>query len=127
MLDHLRQRVIEALASVRLVTVATYGPAELQASQVPCEALGMCLYLLLPLTSDHLVNLENRPEAVVTTPEWQLRGRAVVLARGEGPGELTLCHEPEAEWGRVVLVRPAQFNLRRPHGWGYSETIDIDE
>lgn len=127
MLDHLRQRVIEALASVRLVTVATYGPAELQASQVSCEALGMCLYLLLPVTSDHLINLENRPEMVVTTPEWQLRGRALVLARGEGPCELTLCHEPDSEWSRLVLVQPTQLNLRRRHGWGYSETIDIEE
>lgn len=127
MLDHLRQRVIEALASAHIATLATYGPAELQASQLPCAADGMRLYLLLPATSDHLLNLENRAEVVVTTPEWQLRGRARVLDSGEGPCGLALREKPEAEWSCLMVVQPVQLNLRRRHGWGYSETIDIEE
>jgi hypothetical protein len=41
MLDHLRQRVIETLASAQTATLATYGPAGLQVSLLPCEAADM--------------------------------------------------------------------------------------
>lgn len=131
MLDHLRQRVIEALSSVQSATLSTYGEAELQASHLPCEAVGLHLYLLLPAPSDHLLNLENRPEVVVTTPSWQLRGTAVVLEAAAYPPQLSLWHKPEAQWSRLVEIRPVQLNLRRPTrwglpGWGFSETIDIE-
>lgn len=126
MLDHLRQRVIEALASVQFATLSTYGEAALQATLLPCEAIDLQLYLLLPATSDHLLNLESQPEVVVTTPEWQLRGTAMILTPTDFPPNLTLLQKPEAQWSRLVAVRPSQFNLRRANGWGFSETIDID-
>ena len=126
MLDHLRQRVIEALASVPSATLSTYGAASLQATLLPCEAVGLQLYLLLPATSDHLLNLESRPEVVVTTPDWQLRGTAVILTPATYPPNLILLQKPEAQWSRLLTIRPSQFNIRRTNGWGYSETIDID-
>jgi hypothetical protein len=126
MLDHLRQRVIEVLASVQTITLSTYGPAGIQAAILPCEAAGMQLYLLLPATSDHLLNLENQPGVVVSTPTWQLRGLAVPLGRADYPPGLCLLQKAEAAWERLVLIQPAQLNIRRDCGWGYGETIDIE-
>ena len=127
MLDHLRQRVMEALASVSTATLSTYGAATLQATLLPCEAIDLQLYLLLPATSDHLLNLESHPNVVVTTPDWQLRGTAVVLTPADYPPNLTLLQKPEAQWGRLLAVCLGQFNIRRPNGWGFSETIDIED
>ncbi|MCL4869797.1 MAG: hypothetical protein KJ063_12590 [Anaerolineae bacterium] len=127
MLNHLRQRVVEALAAVRSATLSTYGPAELQAALLACEAVGIRLYLLLPATSDHVVNLESHPEVVVTTPDWQLRGLAVLLDKRDYPPDLSLYRKPEGQWSHLVEVRPTQLHIRRRNGWGYSETIDIEE
>ena len=127
MLEHLRKRVVEALASIQVATLSTYGPAEIQANLLPCEAIGMCLYLLVPITSDHLLNLENRPDAVVTTLEWHLRGRAEVVEYDDCPAALALAQQPEAQWSRLVRIEPFRIHLRRRNGWGYSETIDIDQ
>jgi hypothetical protein len=127
MLDHLRQRVIETLASAQTATLATYGPAGLQVSLLPCEAADMQLYLLLPATSDHLLNLENQSEAMVSTAAWQLRGRAVALNSADNLPDLGLLQKAEAQWGRLVVISPTQLNIRRGRGWGYSETIDIDD
>lgn len=126
MLDHLRHRVIEVLAAAQSVTLATYGPAGLQASLLPCEAVGMRLYLLLPATSDHLLNLENQSDVMVSTAAWQLRGQAVMLNSADSSPDLGLLQKTEAQWGRLIVVLPTQLNIRRKQGWGYSETIDID-
>ena len=127
MLDHLHQRVLEALASAEFVTLSTYGAATLQASLLPCEAVGLRLYLLLPATSDHLLNLESQSEVVVTTADWQLRATAVTLTPPNYPPNLLLLQKPETQWSRLLEIRPSQFNIRRANGWGYSETIDIEE
>ena len=127
MLDHLRHLVIEALASVRAATLSTYGPAELQATLLPCESVELRLYMLLPATSDHVLNLHERSEVVVTAPGWQLRGTAAIAESGSYPQEMELLRKPEAQWSRLVEVRPAILHIRRRQGWGYKETIDIDE
>jgi hypothetical protein len=127
MLDHLRQRVIETLASTKNATFATYGLAGLQVSLLPCEAIGMRLYLLLPATSNHLLNLEDRSDVMVSTAAWQLRGQAVIPNSADTPPDLGLLQEAEAQWGRLVVISPTQLNIRRGRGWGYSETIDIDD
>ena len=126
MLDHLRQRIIETLASVPSATLSTYGPAGLQATLLPCESSSLRLYMLLPATSDHLLNLESQSEVVVTAPEWQLRGTAVVLHSIDYPRDLCLHRKPEVQWSRLVEIQPTQLNIRRRNGWGYSETIDIE-
>lgn len=126
MLDHLRHRVIEALASTHFATLSTYGAAELQATLLPCESIGLRLYILLPATSDHLLNLESSPEVVVTAADWQLRGTAAIMDAPNYPVGLGLLSRPEVQWSRVVEVTPCRMHLRRQDGWGYSETIDID-
>jgi hypothetical protein len=126
MLDHLRQRVIENLASTQFATLSTYGAAELQATLLPCESSGLTLYILLPATSDHLLNLQSQPQVVVTTPDWQLRGTAVISDAVDSPSDLALLRKPEAQWSRLIKICPTQLHIRRRNGWGYSETIDIE-
>lgn len=127
MLDHLRRRVIESLNATKSATLSTYGAAELQAALLPCESLGLRLYILLPATSDHLLNLKTSPEVVVTSADWQLRGAAVVLETADYPEGLALLLRPGAKWSRLMEIKPYRVHIRRQNGWGFSETIDIDE
>jgi hypothetical protein len=76
MLNHLRQHIAATLAPARSATLATSGPAGLQAQVASCVTNGILLYMLLPRTSDQLPNLEHDPAVVVTTAEWQVFGRA---------------------------------------------------
>ncbi len=127
MLAHLKQRVVEVLAPVRSANLATSGPAGLQARVYPCEAVGMCLYLLVPGTSDQLFNLEYEPTAVVSTPQWQLHGHGHVLPLNQAPPALSLPTLAEAMGCVLVELRPTRLQINQLQGWGYGETIDIDE
>jgi hypothetical protein len=123
MLNHLRQRVIETLSSAKAATLSTHGAAGIQANVFPCEAIDLILYLLVPRTSDHLFNLEQNPEVVVTTETWQVRGPARI-APGP-PAGLALLQQPDAAWCEVVVVHPQRLQIERPGGSGHAETIDI--
>jgi hypothetical protein len=97
-----------------------------QAQVVPCVASGIQLYLLLPRTSDHLLNLEHDPAVVVTTAEWQMHGRAQVLDRVGLGAAVSLLDAPDAPWCVVLEVRPTRVAIARREGWGAAETIDLD-
>ena len=86
----------------------------------------MILYLLVPGTSDQLVNLEQEPIAVITTTDWQLRGIGRLLPLHEAPDGLLLPNLPAAAGCVLVEVRPLQLQVNRNNSWGFSETIDID-
>ena len=126
MLDHLRQHIAAALAPTQAATLATSGPAGLQADLLPCAASGLLLYLLLPRTSDHLLNLETDPIVVVTAADWQVRGRARLLGARERPVAAALLGAPEAPWSVVVEVRPTRVTIAHRTGWGAAETIDME-
>ena len=106
MLNHLRQHIAATLANARSATLASSGPAGLQAQVVPCAASGVQLYLLLPRTSDQLLNLEHDPSVVVTTAEWHVSGRARVVTGAECAAALLLLKAPDAPWSVVVEVQP---------------------
>lgn len=124
MLNYARQRAMEALRRPDRAVLATSGPAGLQASEYPCEADGLCLYLLIPQTSDHLFNLEHDPVVTMISEWWELKGEACVLPPNPPGLELGLLREPEAEWCRLVRIEPHQIQIRREKGWGYLETIE---
>lgn len=124
MLNHLRQRVTETLFSAKAATLSTHGAAGIQANIFPCESIDLGLYLLVPRTSDHLFNLEQNPEVVVTTDTWQLRGVANIAS--EYPAGLNLVQQPDAAWCEVVAVRPTRLQIEPQGGLGHAETIDID-
>jgi hypothetical protein len=127
MLNHLRQHIAATLAPARSATLATSGPAGLQAHIFPCVASGVQLYLLLPCTSDHLLNLEHDQAVVVTTDGWQVHGRARVLTAAEHcPAAMTLLQAPDAPWSVVVEVQPTRVAIAQREGWGAAETIDLE-
>ncbi len=125
MVAHLRQRVIDALAAAQDVLLATTGPAQLQASRLPCEARTVTLYLLVPRASDHLFNLESTPDVVIVNREWELRGQAHMLPRAAYPAGLKLVERAEANWSELVEVRVAQFH-QHATPTRTAETIDVD-
>jgi len=117
MLNHLRQHIATTLAAVRSATLATSGPAGLQAQVVPCVASGIQLYLLLPRTSDHLLNIEHDPAVVVvTTAEWQVFGRAQIVTEVEDAAA-QLLDAPDARWSVVVAVQPTRVAIAQRTGW----------
>ena len=85
MLDHLRQKAAQTLASVGSVNLSSYGPADIQSSRLPCTAKDLTLYVFIPHSSNHLLNLEQRPGIVIATDEWDLQGNARVLTPEEIP------------------------------------------
>jgi hypothetical protein len=126
MLHHLREHIAATLEGVCSAALATSGPAGLQAHVVPCIASGIQLYLLLPRTSDHLLNLEHDPAVVVTTADWQIHGRARVLDSARHPALAPLLKAPDAPWCVVLEVRPTQVAIAQRQGWGAAETIDLE-
>ncbi len=123
MLDHLRQRIAETLASVNTVTLSTFGPADIQAQILPCEAIGQDLYVLVPRTSDMLLNIEENPAVVVTTENWQVQGTAEVMTACSV--ELHLARRPDAPWSKVVRIAPTRLHIAPADRLACSETIDV--
>jgi hypothetical protein len=107
------------------VVLSTGGPADIQAEALPCEALGLALYVLVPRTSDLLFNLENNPLVVATADTWQVRGEARLLPTGGYPDWLALARTPAAAWCEVVEIHPTRLQLRTPGDLSQGETIDI--
>ncbi len=124
MLEHLRQRVTEKLAGVRVVTLSTGGTAGLLASRLPCKAEGTLLYVLVPRSSDHLFNLETNSEVAALNEVWSLKGRARVLEPDDWPPGLRA--RAESMWSAAVEIRPTRFTLVSPITGSPTETIDIE-
>jgi len=122
MLDRLRERAARILAETHICTLATTGPAGIQASMVHCAGRETTLYLLVPDTSDHLFNLEITREVAVTTPTWHLRGTADVVKEGTD-----LFTAAQREWHTVVRITPVRLHIQPDQGTAHTaETIDFD-
>lgn len=130
MLNYARQRAQDALKIPRKAVLATGGPAGVQVGEYPCEADGLCLYLLVPKTSDHLFNLEQNPAVTVLAPNWELRGEAQIVQPDAAGLELEILGTggQYANWLEgcvLVRVEPGQVQIHREAGWGNYETIDL--
>ncbi|MCE7988411.1 MAG: hypothetical protein DYG89_45215 [Caldilinea sp. CFX5] len=122
MLDRLRERATQILAATQLCTLATTGPAGIQASMTPCVAQGTTLYLLAPDTSEHLFNLEVAPEVAVTTEHWHLHGTAVITQEGAA-----LFAAEQRQWHTAIRVTPLRLHILPDSDMGtHAETIDFD-
>ncbi len=75
MLDKLRAQALKMMAAKPACTLATSGPAGLQASLVSLKICELQIFIEVPITSDHLFNLEHQEEVVLTAGTWQLRGK----------------------------------------------------
>ena len=136
MLDHLRQKAAQTLASASSVILSSYGPADIQSSRVPSTSQDLTLYVFIPHSSNHLLNLEKRPGIAATTGDWDLQGNARVLAAGEIPAGINppgIETEPDkpapcsnSSWGWIAVeIRPTRLNLHSRTGLGNIETIDF--
>jgi hypothetical protein len=126
MLDYAHQRASEVLKVPRTAVLATSGPAGIQASECPCEAIDLTLYLLIPQTSDHLFNLKHEADVTLLTAAWELKGAAQIIPPTAPLPDLGLLREPAAQWCVLVRVQPRQIQIRRAEGWGNIETIDLE-
>lgn len=126
MLEHLRLQAVKILAATQAATLSTSGPAGLQAQIFPCEAQHLTLYFLVPVVSDHLLNLEHNPEVVVSSVGWQLKGSGCILPLAEAPARLALPRQREADGCVLVEIRPSRLQINRRNSWGFSDTIDLD-
>ena len=111
MLEQLRERASEVMAKAKTVTLATCGPADIQSEVLPCRMLKLSLYLLVPSTSDQLLNIEHRAVVLVTGDDWQLRGRGRILTETEVPDALLAERMPDASWSIWVAVTPQRLTL----------------
>lgn len=126
MLTHLQRYLGTILATTPEVTLASSGPAGVQAGVVRCVVDGLRLLLLVPGTSDQLLNLEAEPTVVVATPQWEARGTAHILDHAARLAALTALPIADAAWYAVVEVRPTRVKIAHAVGWGNSETIDLE-
>ena len=136
MLDHLRQKAAQTLASASTVILSSYGPADIQSSRVSCTSQDLTLYIFIRHNSDHQINLAQRRGVVVTTGEWDLQGDGRVLAPADVPAGIKPPGGGESpndsgfgsntSWGWVVVeVRPTRLTLHSGTGLGNTETIDF--
>jgi hypothetical protein len=122
MLDKLRDRAAQILAETLVCTLATTGPAGIQASVVHCAGQGTTLYVLIPNTSDHLFNLEIEPDVAVTAETWHLHGTADIVR-----DNIDIFSADQRQWHTVVRVTPVRLHILPDRGSAsYAETIDFD-
>ena len=126
MLAHLQRRLAALLAEPTHVTLASDGPAGVQACVVRSVVDGLRLLLLVPDTSDQLLNLEAGHAVVVASAQWQAYGEAHVLTNAERLTALSLLPVAHAAWYAMVEVRPTRVTINHPEGWGAVETIDLE-
>jgi hypothetical protein len=125
MINYARERSREMLKTARVAVLATTGPAGVQVSEFPCEAVELDVYLLLPRTSDHLFNLEQDDRVALHTDRWDLTGKGRLLEPEEKWPPISLLPQNGTAWYVLVKVVPTQIHVLRPDGWGPAETIDL--
>jgi len=128
MLDKLRDEALALIAATPQCTLSTIGPAGLQASIVSCIVRADCIYVLLPSTAEHLFNLEQDTEVVLTGALWQLRAAALALGavdglHGTAPHEISA--RARTEGHALVEVFPIRMHIEPGRQRRYRETIDF--
>ena len=120
MLDSLRDRATQLLASTATCTLATTGPAGVQASTVDCKSKESEFILLIPNTSDHLFNLEHEPQVALATERWQLQGTTEIVSNATD-----IFDDPRWQWYIAVKVIPRQMHILPDQTVDHPQTIDF--
>jgi hypothetical protein len=82
LLSELRRQAWDVIRNAHQVTLCTSGPAGVQASaEIVVVRKDQTVLLRLPLTTEHVFNLEENPEVVLMAESWQLRGVGQVTCR----------------------------------------------
>jgi hypothetical protein len=111
------QRVASMLAAVNQAVLATCGSNGPTASAVSLLAQEECLYIFLADASEHLFNLQHRPEVVLVSRQWELHGKGEIDREGTVASPLP--------WHVVVRVWPTCLHILSEHGTHNVETIDF--
>ncbi|HYF66238.1 MAG TPA: pyridoxamine 5'-phosphate oxidase family protein [Herpetosiphonaceae bacterium] len=127
MLDKLRAEALALIAATPHCILATAGPAGIQASMVTCLVREGRIYVLVPSTADHLFNVDQGTEIVVTTGSWQLRGIASIVGNGE-QGRVSTAIRADTRAGglTVIAVAPTRIQLFAVGARLHPATIDFD-
>lgn len=121
MLKHLRQRIVQVLQESKVVALASSGPAGLEISPCECWSEGIRLFVLIPSTSEHLVNIELNPQVAITQDHWRLVGTAK-------PAQNQTHFQAGERYGKKPLeVHPSRFEFMAQDSNQVVETIDIGE
>lgn len=81
-LRELRRQALEVIQNAPQCTLCTSGPAGVQASaETATVQSDQSVLLRLPLTTEHMFNLEENPEVVLVAASWELRGIGQVTSR----------------------------------------------
>lgn len=129
MLDKLRAQALALIADTPYCTLSTTGPAGVQASVVACIVYDACVYVHVPSTVDHLFNIEQTMEVVLTTAQWQLRGVGLALsdAQGQhGTAPRAISESARNSGHLLVEVFPLRMHIEAAGERRYRETIDFD-
>ncbi len=129
MLDKLRDRALNVIAATPTCILSTTGPAGLQASAVSCRVHATQagpeqrrrVFVFIPVTSDHLFNLEHFPQVMLTTPQWQLRG--LVGADQAAHPEVTVVNAQQQVM--AFEVTPVRVHIEPTSDGDHRETIDF--
>lgn len=124
MIGHIRERIINTMATWERVTLVTCGPAGPQMSMAMCQAVGMTLYVLVQRASDHLYNLEQPREVVLRAAAWEARGIAQALPDMPAIQALMTRCTPRP-WEAWIEVHPARLQRLSDDGLSVLETIDL--
>jgi hypothetical protein len=82
LLRELRRQALEEILNEPHCTLCTSGPAGVQAStESAMVGKDQTVLLRLPVTTEHVFNLEESPEVVLVAESWQLRGVGQVTSR----------------------------------------------
>jgi hypothetical protein len=112
LLSELRRQALDVIQNAPQCTLCTSGPAGVQASaETAIVQKDQTILLRLPLTTEHVFNLEENPEAVLMAEAWQLRGVGQVTSRN-----------PEA---CIVEIAPRRVQLAPDGRHGDRTTIDF--
>ena len=94
------------LARISACTLATAGPAGVQASWEVCSANGLRLYLLISAAANHVINLEVSNEVALAGDGWRLVGTGRCLT------DATTAWQPIPQpWQVVIEVIPMTLYL----------------
>lgn len=116
--EHLHDRIQELLSISEQVILATCGPAGPQVSVVTGQMSHGCFLLYVERASDHLFNLEQKPDLTALTTGWELHGRGEAMPDG--------MFSPPRPWQLVVRVKPTRMHLLDPVRRHRIETIDFE-
>jgi hypothetical protein len=128
MLDHLRTAALTIIATPPECTLSTAGPAGIQAALVRCLVVDGGLYVLVPSGDDTVVNIEQVPDVVLTTPRWQVHGTSMILgevAQPTSPLPAAIRTRPDAAGHVVMRVVPLRMHVFASQSQG-AQTIDFE-